>query len=106
MSVITNPSESQEIRHIKLEKEEKEVKYLGQNADSTVDTDSQQENTEGETDEVKKEHFDETKDCLSNYVHKKFRPNVEISEKSSENSFILKRKSVIFHAISSKKICV
>jgi len=56
--------------------------------------------------ELKNDQTEEKEDLLLNYVHKKFRTHVDNIDKSSENTFIQKRKSVIFHASSSKKLCV
>jgi len=95
VSVITNQSQNQDNSQIKLEPKDKED-----------DRDPEPENSEGVTDHIKKEHIDENPDLLSDYVHKKFRTHAEESEKSSENDFLLKRKSVIFHGNPSKKICV
>jgi len=57
-----------------------------------------------------KEEENDNDDLIFRYVHKKFRNTVENSDKlegiQGENNFTQKRKSVIFHASSNKRICV
>jgi len=59
--------------------------------------------------EHKKDESDND-DLIFKYVHKKFRTSVEnsekVEEKPVETNINQKRKSVIFHASSSKRICV
>eukprot|EP00092_Neocalanus_flemingeri_P039270 GFUD01042750.1.p1 GENE.GFUD01042750.1~~GFUD01042750.1.p1 ORF type:complete len:479 (-),score=98.34 GFUD01042750.1:72-1508(-) len=52
------------------------------------------------------EPIDEKDDLIFKYVHKKFRTHVEKDEETSQEAFPQKRKSVIFHASTTKKICV
>jgi len=62
------------------------------------------------TKENKEEEHNNNDELIFKYVHKKFRNTVENSEKdkgkNEENNFPQKRKSVIFHASSNKRICV
>jgi len=106
---------------IKLEKMDEEFdeeeEYTDKNLETTPVSSTKvylPENLSIPKDVGSKEQSHEHDDLIFKYVHKKFRTHVENSEgsESSEknedslaDTFPQKRKSVIFHASSSKKIC-
>jgi len=123
-SVITNysaysdktcsNSESENSFKIKLEKldEEFEEKDKEKNLETTPVSSAKVYLPQNLTitKENKEEEPNNNDELIFKYVHKKFRNTVENSEKdkgkNEENNFPQKRKSVIFHASSNKRICV
>ena len=125
-SVITNhscnyarslsPCEEDNSAKIKLEKldddceTKSEEEYDEKNLETTPVSSTKvylPENLSVSKDKRKNEPIQENDDLIFKYVHKKFRTHVDNSEKDSfSDNFPQKRKSVILHASTTKKICV